>query len=257
MTAASFIDTPQGRRIAYHRTAGYGPGVVFLGGFMSDMEGTKALHLEAWAKARGRAFLRFDYSGHGQSSGAFTDGCIGDWYEDALAAITAATEGPQILVGSSMGGWIALLIAKRRPELVAGLIGIAAAPDFTADAMWDGLTPEMRAELASTGQVAMPSDYSDEPYMLTQRLFDDGANQLVLRDDLRLPMPCRFLQGTADEDVSTEVALRLLDHAQGDDIRLTLVKGADHRFSEPPLLRLIEKTVHSVTKALEKRGESN
>lgn len=249
------IDTPQGRNIACHRLEGAGPGVVFLGGFKSDMEGTKALHLQAWAGARGRAFLRFDYSGHGQSSGRFEDGAIGDWYEDAVVVIEAMTKGPQVLVGSSMGGWIALLIAKRRPDLAAGLVGIAAAPDFTADAMWDGLTGEMRAELAAKGQVALPSEYSDDPFVLTQRLFDDGEQQLVLRTPLDLPMPCRFLQGTADADVSTDVPLRLLGHATGPDIRLTLVKGADHRFSDPAQLRLIEKTIHSVTKAIERQGE--
>ena len=134
-----FLTTPQGRRIAYHRTAGQGPGVVFLGGFKSDMTGTKALHLQAWAEATGRAFLRFDYSGHGQSSGDFLDGCIGDWAGDAQAAIAALTTGPQVLVGSSMGGWMALLAAKAMPERVAGLVGIAAAPDFTEDLMWGEL----------------------------------------------------------------------------------------------------------------------
>ena len=129
------LKTDQNRTLAYHKTDGAGPGVVFLGGLKSDMEGTKALHLEAWARREGRAFLRFDYSGHGQSSGAFTEGCIGDWAEDAHAAITALTAGPQVLVGSSMGGWIACLVARACPGRVAGLVGIAAAPDFTEDSM--------------------------------------------------------------------------------------------------------------------------
>ena len=158
MTGPSFLTTPQGRRIAYYRRAGRGPGVVFLGGFRSDMEGTKALHLDAWAARAGRAFLRFDYSGHGQSSGDFLDGCIGDWAEDAAAAIDALTEGPQVLVGSSMGGWIALLTAKAMPGRIVGLVGIAAAPDFTEDSMWAGFDAAQRAALEAEGRVALPSD---------------------------------------------------------------------------------------------------
>ncbi|MCO6382991.1 carboxylesterase [Oceanicola sp. 502str15] len=244
-----YLTSPEGRRIAYHRTEGRGPGVVFLGGFKSDMGGTKAVHLEAWAQARGQAFLRFDYSGHGESSGAFTEGAIGDWAEDAAAAITTLTEGPQVLVGSSMGGWISLLMARRLGARLAGLVTIAAAPDFTEDSMWAGFSTAQRAELAETGQVALPSDYG-EPYIITRRLIEEGRNQLVLRDPLLLPYPVRMLQGTADEDVSQDVALRLLAHAEGDDIRLTLVKGADHRFSAPPQLALIEQALEEVLAAL-------
>lgn len=237
-----FLTTPQGRRIAYHRTVGKGPGVVFLGGFKSDMTGTKAVHLQAWAEAQGRAFLRFDYSGHGQSSGDFLDGCIGDWAEDAMAAVAMLTEGPQILVGSSMGGWMALLVARAMPERVAGLIGIAAAPDFTEDLMWRGFTEAERGAVMA-GRLEQPSEYSDEPYIITRKLIEDGRNRLVLRTALPLPFPVRLLQGTADTDVPPAVALRLLDHAAGRDIRLTLVKGADHRFSSPDCLALIEATV--------------
>lgn len=240
-----FLETPQGRRIAYHQTTGRGPGVVFLGGFKSDMDGTKAVHLQAWAEAEGRAFLRFDYSGHGQSSGAFSEGCIGDWAADAQAAVTLLTERPQVLVGSSMGGWISLLLARAIPERLCGLVGIAAAPDFTEDSMWAGFTEAQRAELEREGQVALPSDY-DEPYIITKRLIEDGRNQLVLRAPLALPFPVRFLQGTADRDVDQSVALRLLDHAEGDDIRLTLVKGADHRFSDQNCLDLIQSMVDQV-----------
>lgn len=245
MSDTQFLDTPQGRRIAYCRSAGSGPGVVFLGGFKSDMEGTKALHLEGWARAQGRAFLRFDYSGHGRSSGAFTEGAIGDWAEDAEAALGALTEGPQVLVGSSMGGWIALLMARRIPERIAGLVTIAAAPDFTEDSMWAGFSAAQRTELARAGQVALPSDYG-APYIITRRLIEEGRAQLVLRDPLPLPFPARFLQGTADEDVEMSVALRLLEHATGEDMRLTLVKGADHRFSAPPELALLERTLDEV-----------
>jgi len=245
MTAPDYLDSPQGRRIAYHRSPGKGPGVVFLGGFKSDMEGTKALYLEDWARRAGRAFLRFDYSGHGQSSGAFEEGAIGDWAADAMAAIDALTEGPQILVGSSMGGWIALLTVRARPERLAGLITVAAAPDFTEDAMWAGFDAVQRAELIEAGQVALPSDYG-EPYVITRRLIEEGRENLVLRDPLDLPFPVRFLQGTADEDVELSVALRLLQHAQGPDMRLTLVDGADHRFSDADCLGLIVSSVEEV-----------
>lgn len=251
----AYLETGQGRRIAYDRTEGAGPGVVFLGGFRSDKEGTKALALEAWARAHGRAFLRFDYSGHGRSSGEFTDGCIGDWFEDARAAILELTEGPQILVGSSMGGWISLLMARAHPDKVAGLVTIAAAPDFTEDGMWQAFTEAQRRELMEKGQIALPSEYSDEPYVITRRLIEDGRKHLVLRAPLHLPMPVRMLQGTADTDVPLSVAVRLIEHADGPDIRLTVVKGADHRFSSPDCLRLIETSVLKVLQRLERTDD--
>jgi pimeloyl-ACP methyl ester carboxylesterase len=243
MHETSNFVTPQGRRIAYHLAGGTGPAVVFLGGFKSDMGGTKAIHLEQWAQRSGRAFLRFDYSGHGESSEAFTEGAIGDWFEDACAAI-GLLSGKVILVGSSMGGWISLLIARAMPEKIAGLVTIAAAPDFTEDSMWDGFSDAQKAELMA-GQVALPSEYG-EPYIITRRLIEEGRTRLVLRDPLPLGFPARFLQGTADADVKMSVALRLLDHAQGPDMRLTLVDGADHRFSDAACLQLIETSVEEV-----------
>ena len=238
----SFLETETGRRIAYHRTEGRGPGVVFLGGFMSDMEGTKALALEDWARRGARAFLRFDYSGHGQSSGAFTDGCIGDWAADARAVIEAVTEGPQVLVGSSMGGWIAALLARTIPGKLAAVVGIAAAPDFTEDSMWRDFSDDERARLMAQGRVDLPSDYGD-PYPITRRLIEDGREHLVLRGPLRIDVPVRLLQGTADRDVERAVALNLLDHIDGSDVRLTFVKHADHRFSSPETLALVEATL--------------
>lgn len=230
--------TPQGRRLAFHRLDGKTPGVVFLGGFASDMEGTKARFLHDWAAREGRAFLRFDYSGHGASSGRFDEGCIGDWAADARAVIEAQTTGPQVLVGSSMGGWIALLLARAMPQRVAGLVGIAAAPDFTATTWAEELTEAQRAEVTATGRTEMPSDYGP-PYVFTRRLFEDGAQNRVLDRPLPLPFPVRLLQGSADRDVLPGVALRLLDHADSPDLRLVLVKGADHRFSTPDCLALI------------------
>ncbi len=245
MTDPDFLVTPQGRRLAYHLTDGQGPAVVFLGGFKSDMQGTKAVYLEDWAKRQGRAFLRFDYSGHGESDGAFTDGAIGDWFEDACAAL-GLLAGKVILVGSSMGGWISLLVSRAMPERVAGLVTIAAAPDFTEDSMWGGFDEAQKTALAKDGQVALPSDYG-EPYIITQRLIEEGRTRLVLRDPLPLPFPTRFLQGTADADVDMSVALRLLEHAEGADMRLTLVDGADHRFSDEDCLALIVSAVDEVT----------
>ena len=241
----SYLETPQKRRLAYHKSEGSGPCVVFLGGLKSDMEGTKAIHLEAWAKARGQAFLRFDYSGHGQSSGTFEEGCIGDWHEDTCAALEALTEGPLIVVGSSMGGWQALLFARAHPHRIAGLVTIAAAPDFTEDGYWANFNDAQKAELAKAGQIAMPSDYM-EPYIITKRLIEDGRARLVLREPLSLPFPVRCLQGTADTAVSTETALRLMDHAVCSDMRLTLVKDADHRFSDGPCLGMIETAIEEV-----------
>lgn len=233
---------PDGRRLAYARTLGAGPGVVFLGGFRSDMTGTKATFLEAWARGRGRAFLRFDYTGHGASSGAFEAGAVGDWAHDAADALERLTEGPQVLVGSSMGGWIALLLARRLPARVAAIVGIAAAPDFTEDGMWAGFDAAERERLAREGRIETPSEYSSEPYVITRRLIEDGRDHLVLRAPLRLGAPLRLLHGTADADVPQSVALRLLAHAEG-DVRLTLVRGADHRFSTPEALALIARTV--------------
>ncbi|WP_170370755.1 alpha/beta fold hydrolase [Ruegeria arenilitoris] len=245
MAATTFLDTPQGRRLAYHKSEGAGPTVVFLGGLKSDMEGTKAVHLEDWTRARGQAYLRFDYSGHGESSGRFEEGCIGNWHEDTVAAVSALTEGPLIVVGSSMGGWQALLLARAMPERIAGMVTIAAAPDFTEDGYWSSFSDEQKQALETVGHVELPSDYM-EPYIITKRMIEDGRTRLVLRSPLNLPFPVRFLQGTADTAVSTETAVRLLDHASGPDMRLLLVKDADHRFSDGPCLGLIEDAVRDV-----------
>ena len=243
---SEYLETPAGRRIAFQRSNGRGPGVVFLGGFKSDMTGTKAAWLHDWARQQNRAFLRFDYSGHGDSSGSFEEGCIGDWFEDARHVIEALTDGPQVLVGSSMGGWIALLVARALPQRVSGLVTIAAAPDFTEQGFWTGFSDAQRQTLTRTGRIELPSEYSDKPYVITRHLIEDGRRHLVLTQPLHLPFPVRMLQGTADADVPAEWAIRLLDHAAGDDIRLTLVKGADHRFSSPECLALIGQSIGDV-----------
>lgn len=255
----SYLDLGPNETLAYHRIPARGPGasmpgLVFLGGFRSDMTGTKALWLEGWARARGRAFLRFDYRGHGASSGAFEDFGIGQWAEDAATAVSRLTEGPQILIGSSMGGWIALLLAKRAPERVAGLVGIAAAPDFTEDGMWARFSEAERRRLLDEGRIAQPSEYSDEPTVITRHLIEDGRRNLVLISELRLPVPVRLLQGTADADVPFHWALRLLGHLESPDARLTLVKGADHRFSGGRELGIIGATLEEITEVISGGG---
>lgn len=240
-----FLDTASGRRIAFHRTMGKEPGVVFLGGFMSDMDGSKATHLEAWAKAEGRAYVRFDYSGHGKSAGAFVDGCIGDWIADASEVIERLTQGPQVLVGSSMGGWIALLCAKALPKRIAGLVTIAAAPDFTEDGFYADFSDEEKTRLEVEGVVHVPSDYGD-PYPITKRLIEDGRSHFVLRDPLKLGVPVRMVQGTEDTAVTRDTALRLLDHLEAEDVRLTFIKGGDHSLSTPDNLEMIVGAVDDV-----------
>lgn len=245
MSEPQFFDSPQGRRLAYRISPGKGPWVVFLGGLKSDMEGTKALHLEAWAKARGQAFLRFDYSGHGLSSGTFEEGAIGDWAQDTRDLLGAVTDGPILPIGSSMGGWQALLLARHMPERLIGMVTIAAAPDFTEDGYWASFTSAQKDALEKEGRIEIPSDYM-EPYVITKRMIEDGRENLVLRRALDLPFPVRCLQGTADTAVSTETAIRLLEHATSPDMRLMLVKDADHRFSDGPCLGLIEDAVAEV-----------
>jgi pimeloyl-ACP methyl ester carboxylesterase len=244
MAETAFLDGPNAR-LAYAFTPGSGPVVVFLSGYKSDMEGTKAVHLEAWAEPQGRAFLRLDYSGHGQSGGVFEEGCIGDWAADAQAVIEAVTEGPLLLVGSSMGGWIASLLTKRLGPRVAGFVGIAAAPDFTEDGFWAGFSEEERAKVMEEGVTYLPSAYGD-PYAVTRRLIEDGRDNLVLRAPLPMPYPVRLLQGSEDEAVTRETLLALFDHIDSPDLRLNLVKGADHRFSEPGNLAMIEAAILDV-----------
>jgi pimeloyl-ACP methyl ester carboxylesterase len=247
----TFLTTPQGRHIAYNQTSGKGPGVVFLGGFRSDMSGTKAQALQSWAEATGRSFLRFDYSGHGASHGAFVDGAISDWREDAAAVIDVLTEGPQILVGSSMGGWIALLLARDLGPRIGGFVGIAAAPDFT-ERMWEAeFTLAERTSLLEEGVFLRQSDYSEEPYPITLRLIEDGRQNLVLNGPLHLPMPVRLLQGSADTDVPSTVSISLFHQIISPDLRLTLVKDADHRFSTLPCLAMITEAIDDILRARE------
>lgn len=229
-----------GNTIAYATTPGRAPTVVFLGGFRSDMTGTKAVALEAWAETRGQAFLRFDYLGHGQSSGRFEDGTIGRWLDDSLAAIDRLTTGKLVLVGSSMGGWLSLLAARARPERLAGLVLIAAAPDFTERMLLKGLSPEDRATLQRDGRLERPSQYSPEPSVFTWKLIEEGRNHLLLDKPLSLPCPVRLLHGQNDPDVPWEYSLQLAEHLDAPEVVTTFIKGGDHRLSTPAdIARLI------------------
>ena len=242
MSKPEFLITAQGRKIAYHKVEGEGPGVVFLGGFSSDMEGSKATYLEAWAREKGRAFIRFDYSGHGESSEKFVDGCIGEWADDAYEVISHLTDGPQVLVGSSMGGWISLLVAKRMPARIAGMVGIAAAPDFTEDSMWPSFSAEQKAEVLEKGLTLLPSEYG-EAYPITRQLIEEARDHLVMRASLSLPFPVICLQGTQDRSVTRQTALNLLDHIASPDVSLTFLAGQDHSFSTAECLAVIDQNL--------------
>lgn len=244
-TSANRLDRPGGHGIAYHAIAGKSPAVIFCSGFKSDMTGTKAVALAQWAQRSGQAFIRFDYFGHGQSSGAFTDGTISRWSEDALAVIDKLAAGPVILVGSSMGGWISLLAARARPERVAGLVLIAPAPDFTT---WieQELNDGQRRLLAEQGWFPEPSQYAAEPTIITRRLIEDGARNLVLDRPLPFAGPVRILQGMADPDVPWQTALKVTDALQSPDLRVTLFKQGDHRLSNPPEIAALTAAVEEL-----------
>jgi pimeloyl-ACP methyl ester carboxylesterase len=236
------LDRGDGVELAWAATPGNSPTLVFLPGFSSDMTGSKAIDLLAFCVEHGHAMLRLDYSGHGASCGAFTDGTVGRWMQDALAVIDAETEGPLLLVGSSMGGWIGLLIALARPERVMGLVGIAAAPDFTERLMWQAMPLVERETLLRDGSLAVPSQYG-EPLVITLALIEDGRRHLVLNAPIPLTIPVRLLQGQRDDDVPWETALTLAGQITGDDVMVTLVKDGDHRLARPVDLALLRRTV--------------
>ncbi len=226
------IGGPNGR-IAFRRMPGEGPTIVWLGGFRSDMTGTKAEALAAWAASTNRRFLRFDYSGHGASQGRFEDGDISTWLADALAVIDKLATGPLVLVGSSMGGWIAALAALRREGRINGVVFIAPAPDFTEVLLWNELTGPERETLLRDGRLVEHSAYSDEPTIITLKLIEDGRRHLILGGEIAIHAPVRILQGMADPDIPWRHALRLVDRLASEDVELTLLKAGDHRLSKP------------------------
>jgi len=238
-----------GEWVAYERHPGKGPEVMFLGGFASDMTGTKALHLDGHCRAKGRAFTRFDYQGHGASSGRFADGTIGRWTADALAVLDFVVEGPVVLVGSSMGGWIMLLVALARPERVRGLVGIAVAPDFTERLIRDVLTAEEAAVLARDGVLLQPSEYG-EPLPITARLLDEGRDHLLLDAPVAIGCPVHLLHGQADADVPFGLSLELADRLESREVTLELVKDGDHRLSREADLRRLTAALERMLEAV-------
>lgn len=242
MTEPSFLPIDPNHRLAYHRVAGRSPGVLFCGGYTSDMTGTKAAAIERWCRAEGRACVRFDYRGHGRSSGCFEDGTIGAWAEVALAMVDRIATGPQIVVGSSMGGWIMMLAALARPERVHALIGIAAAPDFTEDLLLPEATDAQRHDLARQGFWRQSSAYG-EPYPVTARLIEDGRKHLLLRSPIPLMCPVHLLHGQRDPGVPWQTALRLAELLQSEDVTVELIKAGDHRLSTQPDLARITAAI--------------
>jgi len=228
------------RRIAVRARAGGSPGLIWLGGFNSDMKGTKALALDAWAAEHGRGCVRFDYSGHGESGGAFIDGTIGRWLEESVAVYEQFCRGPQVAIGSSMGGWMALLLAReiaRRASdqaSLAGLVLIAPAPDFTEQLMWNGFSPEVREEIQTKGVWMRPSQYGDgAPYPITRALIEEGRNHLLLGSAIEVGCPVRILQGAQDPDVPWQHAFALAHRLPAEDVVLTMIQDGDHRLSRP------------------------
>jgi pimeloyl-ACP methyl ester carboxylesterase len=245
------LSRPDGATISYRRLQGKKPGVVFLHGYHSDMTGGKALALEALCRDHGHAFLRFDGFGHGQSSGDVMHGTLGRWAEDAVAVIDALTEGPVVLVGSSLGGWVALLAALERRERVAGLVGIAAAPDFTEDLMWQEFSFEQRRELMEKGEISLPNDYEPEnPWRVHRALIEDGRNHLLLRDTVNLACPVRLIHGQQDADVPWRTSLQLADCLASEDVEVTLVKDGDHRLSRDQDIDRLRRVVSGLLDTL-------
>ncbi len=237
-----FIEVGTGavvRKIAVRERPGGPPGLLWLGGFKSDMKGTKAEALDAWARDQGRALIRFDYSGHGESGGAFQDGTIGRWLEDSLAVFDACCRGPQIAIGSSMGGWLALLMARALAQravakaTIAGLVLIAPAIDFTEELMWKQFPPDIKRAIEQTGGWSRPSAYGEEPYLISRGLIEEGRNHLLLGGMIEPGCPVRILQGVKDPDVPWQHAVELTSRFARDDVVLTLVKDGDHRLSRP------------------------
>jgi pimeloyl-ACP methyl ester carboxylesterase len=241
--ACASMAREDGARIAYRLGPGKSPGLIFVGGFRSDMTGTKATAIEAFAAARGQASLCFDLFAHGASSGAWEEATIGRWAADLIAVLDRLTQGPQILVGSSMGGWIMLLAALARPERIAALVGIAAAPDATEDLMWAAFTPAQRRTIRREGRVRVPSPYDPEGYVLTRRLIEEGRRHLVLRRTLPIMCPVRLIHGMRDADVPWQTSLRLAESLESRDVTLTLVKEGDHRLSTPADLERIRRAI--------------
>ncbi len=241
----------QDNKIAYCESAGTGPGLIWCGGLKSDMDGSKALALHDWAEAQGRNYIRFDYFGHGASTGRFRDGTITRWAADTVQVIDELTEGPQILVGSSMGGWVSLLAALARPERVKGLLLIAPAPDFTEKLMWAGFSDEIRKTIMEEGIYYEPSDY-DEPYEISRELIEDGRKNQILDAPIDFAGPVRILQGMKDSSVPWQHAQKLIGALTSNDVEMTLVKNGGHSLSELEDIKRMLQVMKNIVEGVEK-----
>jgi pimeloyl-ACP methyl ester carboxylesterase len=245
-----YLKRPDGQSIAYHHSAGKSPGVIFCPGFMSDMDGTKATALESAMQAVGRSYTRFDYFGHGQSTGIFADGCLSHWIDDALAILDECTAGPQVVVGSSMGGWVGLRMAQLKPERIHGFVGIAAAPDFTKR-MAVAFTEAQKAELEDRGYFEEETEYGDDPYIITKKLIDDGNRNFVLERQLDINCPVHLLHGMKDASVPWQTPLDIQEALTTEEVIVTLTKNGDHRLSEPEDIDRLVKAVCDMCEKIE------
>ena len=245
MSATSFLEIGN-KRIAYHLSEGALPCVIFMGGFNSNMNGLKATSLEDFCLKRGQRFVRFDYTGHGQSSGRFEEGTIGGWKQDALDTLDQLGSADNILVGSSMGAWLALLVALERKEKISALVGISSAPDFTERMIWDVIDADQRQQLQEKGVFYAPSCYGEDPYPITKKLIEEGRNHLLLDGKIPLDIPVRLLHGTHDEDVPWKFATSLKAALTGNDVTLQMIENGNHRLSDPPHLSLLCGTVEKL-----------
>lgn len=244
----SILPRSGGATIAYDQIAGTGPGVVFLHGLKSDRRGTKASHLYSYCQSKGHPFLTLDMFGHGDSSGDFVEGSITKWTDDAVTAIDALTTGPQIIVGSSMGGWVMLNTARARPDRVVGLVGIAAAPDFTETLLWGTLPEQEREAFIKSGRLTMPTAYQEDPYEIGYTLIEDGRTNLLLNAPIPFSGPAHFLHGLADDDVPWTVSVSAAERLTSEDVCVTLVKDGAHNLSRPSDLDLLAQSLDAILK---------
>lgn len=259
----SYLQLKDGSKIAYHKLPANDtakPSIIFIHGFKSDMEGAKALAIEEFCQTKSLGFIRFDCTGHGSSSGDFLDGTIGRWSEDLISVIDDLSEGPQILIGSSMGGWLMLLSALKRPDRIAGLIGIAAAPDFTEELIWNALSEEDKEALLRDGIYHQPNEYTDsydeepEPYIITQLLVEEARNNLLLAQPIKINCPIRLIHGQKDADVPVETASRIKEKLASDDVEIIISPEGDHRMSNSADIELITSTLENLLKSLSSNG---
>jgi pimeloyl-ACP methyl ester carboxylesterase len=247
----SYLQTEDGVKLAYEHSEGRAPTVVFLSGFASHMGGTKALHLQQWCRDRGQAYLRLDYRGHGNSAGEFESGTVSVWARDALAVLNATTQGPLLLIGSSMGAWIMLIVARELGERVCAMLGLASAPDFTEELIHARLDAAQRAQLNRDGRIERASEYDQGPNVVTLRMIEDGRRHLQMQEMIPISCPVRLIHGLTDADVPWEISLRLSDRLESEDVHVVLVKDGGHRLSAPAELALITDTLAALLSTID------